>query len=314
MNSATKKTASTEESTQGGGRVSIRHLIVWPAIYLLMRMAAPFIQLPNPALGNIVATVVFLLLPLLWLREISRNPPRARIALPVFLILALIWGELLLGMPFGVLRHINWHHHLYAARFMLLFARPMADLALITAAAVMGTLVAKVISDPKMLLPVAVVGALVDYWGVYMGTTSAFIKASPDFVRAVSAGIPSFGGGLTQRGVQPASFVGFGDWLFLTMFLAVAFRYDLQPRRTFWALLAFLVPAMLIVIFGGLDYLPAIVPMALAIVCVNGKKLKMSRSEAFATFYALLMVLAMVGVYALVTGHTQHPLPPTGGK
>ncbi|HEY3411796.1 MAG TPA: hypothetical protein VGM51_01935 [Armatimonadota bacterium] len=300
MNSATKKASGADEPFERKRRISIGRLIVWPAAYLLLRMAAPFIRLPFPALANIVATVVFLLLPLLWLREISRNAPRIRVALPVFLILAVVWAELLLGMPFGVLRHIDWRHHLHAARFMLLFDRPMADLALITAAALMGTLVAKVISDPKMLLPVALVGALVDYWGVYLGTTSAFIKASPNLVRAVSAGIPTFGGGLTQRGVQPASFVGFGDWLFLTMFLAVAFRYDLQPRRTFWALLAFLVPAMLIVIFGGLDYLPAIVPMALAIVCVNGRRLKMSRSETFASLYALLMVLAMAGIYTLV--------------
>lgn len=286
---------------------SFHHLLVWPAAYLLLRMAAPFIRLPFPALADIIATVVFLLLPLLWLREIARNPPRARLALPLFVVLAVIWGELLLGQPFGVLRHVEWKHHLHAARFMLLFARPFADLALITAAALMGTLVARVISDPKMLLPVAVVGGLVDYWGVYMGTTSAFIKASPSFVRAVSAGIPSFGGGLTPSGVQPASFVGFGDWLFLTMFLAVAFRYDLQPRKTFWVLLAFLAPAMLIVIFGGLDYLPAIVPMALAIVSVNGRRLKMSRSETFATLYAMLMVLAMVGLYTLVTRHGQHP-------
>jgi hypothetical protein len=275
--------------------------LVWPAAYLALRLLAPFIPMPFPVAGSVLATVVFLLLPLLWLRVLSRSRPPVGVAIGCFVLLALVWGEFLLGRPFGLFTHINWRAHPDGFQLMRLIHRPVADLALITAAALLGATLARLISDPKMLLPVVLVGALVDYWGVYMGTTHAVITLAPHVVQSASAAIPAFGGGATPAGLQPASFVGFGDWLFLTMFLAVAYRYDLQPRRTFWALLAFLIPAMLIVIFGGLDFLPAVVPMALAIFVVNGRRLKLSRPEAFATFYALLMVGAMIAAYSILT-------------
>lgn len=256
--------------------------------------------MPHPAVGSVLATVLFLLIPLLWLRRVSRWRPSPAVGVALFALLAFVWAEVLLGIPFGFLKHVDWKHHHNALYVMILVHRPIADLALISAAAVLGAALSRIVTDPKMLLPIAFVGAMVDYWGVTVGTTATFIKASPALVSAVSAGIPSFGGGVNPAGVQPASYVGFGDWMFLTMFLAVAFRYDLQPRRTFWALLCFLAPAMLLIVFNRLDYLPAIVPMALAIFAVNGRRLKLSRAEAFATLYAVLMVVGLVAAYTLV--------------
>lgn len=288
------------ETPHPSSRHSLEWLL-WPLVYLSLRLAAPFIPMPYPVLGNILATVVFLLLPLLWLRELSRVRPHPAVAVGLFVALALVWSELLLGRPFGVFGLVDWRAHPDALFAMRLAYRPVADLALITAAALLGLTLARLISDPKMLLPVVLVGALVDYWGVYMGTTHAMIVNVPHVVQSASAAIPSFGGGATPTGLKAASFVGFGDWLFLGLFLAVAWRYDLHPRRTFWALLAFLVPAMLIVIFGGLDFLPAVVPMALAIFVVNGRRLKLSRAETFATLYALLMVAVMIGAYSVVS-------------
>lgn len=284
--------------------------LVWPVVYLALRIEAPFVRMPHPAVGSILATVLFLLIPLLWLQRVSERRLRLRFGILAFVALALLWSELLIGLPFGLLRHIDWRHHHTAVHAMALVARPVADLALITAAALLGTLLARIVSDPKMLLPIAFFGAVVDYWGVYAGTTSAFIHAAPKLVQKVSAEIPAFGSAYQPRGLHAASFVGFGDWLFLSMFLAVAWRYDLQPRRTFWALLGFLIPAMLVVIFGGLDYLPAIVPMALAIFAVNGRRLKLSREETFACLYALLLVAAMIGAYTLLAGHFTHSHAP----
>jgi hypothetical protein len=281
--------------------------VVWPALYLILRLAAPFIPMPFPRVGSILATLVFLLLPLLWLRTLSRSRPRPALAIGLFVVLALVWGEFLLGRPFGLLNYVNWSAHPTALVGMRLFHRPVADLALITAAALLGVLLAGLISDPKMLLPVVLVGAIVDFWGVFMGTTHTAITLAPDAVRSASAAIPTFGGGATQAGLEPASFVGFGDWLFLAMFLAVTYRHDLHPRRTFWALLISLVAAMLIIMFDGLDFLPAIVPMALAIFIVNGRRLKLSRAETFATLYALLMVAAMIGAYTLVSSRLFTP-------
>lgn len=286
--------------------------LVWPALYLVLRVSAPFIPMPHPRVGSVLSTVVFLLLPLLWLRDLSRIRPHPLVALGLFIVMALVWSELLLGGPFGLLRHPHWWRaHPDAFLVMRIVYRPVADLALITAATLLGSTLARLISDPKMLLPVIIAGALVDYWGVYMGTTRAMIVNVPHVVQSASAAIPTFGGGATSAGLTPASFVGFGDWLFLAMFLAVAWRYNLHPRRTFWALLAFLIPAMLIVILGVVDSLPAVVPMALAIFVVNGRRLKLSRAETFATIYAVLMVVAMIGAYSIVASRMTPTSPPS---
>jgi len=287
-----------------------RWRLLWPVAYVILRVAAPFVRMPHPAVGSVLATVLFLLVPLMWLRRVSEWRLRFRIGFPAFVALALVWSEIRLGLPTGVLGLIPWNHHLNALHAMALVAHPIADIALISAAALLGTLLSRIISDPKMLLPVAFVGAVVDYWGVYLGTTAAFIHAAPELVQKASAEIPAFGSAYQPQGLHIASFVGFGDWLFLTMFLAVAWRYDLQPRRTFWALLGFLVPAMLIVVFGGLNYLPAIVPMALAVFAVNGRRLKLSREETFASLYALLLVAALIGAYTLVAAHFLHAHVP----
>ncbi|HEY3267235.1 MAG TPA: hypothetical protein VGM37_09930 [Armatimonadota bacterium] len=279
---------------------------LWPAIYLALRLAAPFIRMPHPALGNLVATIVFLLLPLLWLRTISVGKVHPAVGVALFLVFAVVWGELVLGMPFGVLAHVPWKAHPMALDALRLTFRPFGDVALITAAALLGAALAGIISDPKMLLPVALVGGLVDYWGVYYGTTHAFLQAAPDFVRSASVGIPSFGGGFTATGLRPVSFVGFGDWVFLAMFLTVAARYDLSPRRTFWVLLGFLVPAMLLVLFGVVDTLPAVVPMALAIFTVNGRRLKLSRSEALSTLIAVALVVCAIAAYMLALQRLHH--------
>lgn len=284
--------------------------LVWPALYLILKVAAPFIPMPYPILGSILSTVLFLLVPLLWIRSLSRMRPHPAMAVGLFIVLALVWGEFLLFRPFGVflLPRAWWSGHPNLAVIFAVMRRPVADLALISAAGILGITLARLISDPKMLLPVVLVGALVDYWGVYMGTTQAMLVNVPHVVQSASAAIPAFGGA-RGGGMQAASFVGFGDWLFLAMFLAVAWRYALSPRRTFWALLAFLVPAMFLVIFGPLDFLPAIVPMALAIFVVNGRRLKLTRAETFATIYAMLMVGAMIGAYTLISARLAPAAP-----
>lgn len=286
---------------------------LWPALYLALRLAAPFLPVkPSPA-TDLVATVVFLLVPLLWIRALSRFwtvPPA--VAVGLFAALALVWGEFLLGKPLGLLRLVDWSAHPDGARAMLLASRPVADLALITGAALLGVALARIITDPKMLLPVALAGALVDYWGVYMGTTNMAIQMAPELVRSVSAGIPTLGGGFAE-GLQPAAFVGFGDWLFLAMFLAVTVRYDLHPDRTFWALLLCLIPAMLLVMFGQLDYLPAVVPMAIAVFAVNGRRLRLTRQEAISTVIAIALVSALLyAVFTLTTRAFVSPAPPGG--
>ena len=277
-------------------------LWIWPVIYLLLRIAAPYISIPGgEALSSIVSTVVFIIVPLAWLFRLTERQLSWRVGLLFFLLAAFIWAELLLGRPIGFLRYVNWELHKREFVVMLMFTFPVADLALITGAGLLGASLASIIRDPKMLLPVTLVAAIVDFWGVYVGTTHMFLEKAPQIVTAVSSSIPRFGGGLTPSGLKPISYIGFGDWFFLALFMTVCWRFHLQPHKTFWWLLALLVPAMLLVIFPVLDYLPALVPMALAIFLVNGNRLKLSRAETFATLYGLLFIGCLLGAFSLVS-------------
>jgi hypothetical protein len=280
---------------------SARAFWLWPIVYLVLRLIAPFIKLPWPVVATIIATVVFLITPMLWLRALTARQWPLWGMVATMVVMTLVWSELAVGQPVGFLGHVDWKHNTGLAKAAVLVLRPVADLALITAGASLGMLVARLIRDPKMLLPVAVAGAVVDFWGVFFGTTNAALKHTPAVVQAASAGIPTLGGGATRQGMAPISYVGVGDWLFLGLFLAVASTFQLQPRRTFWTLTAFVIAAMFLVLFDVVSYLPAIVPMAIAVLWVNRAELRLSRSEAFAVMYAVLMVAAMIGLYVFAT-------------
>jgi hypothetical protein len=274
--------------------------LLWPLAYAILRLAAPYIPAPGGVAGTVIATVLFLLVPLLWIRDVARMRPPTGLAIALFLVFGLLWAEILLGEPAGLIWALPWRRHPDARLLAGTVARPFADLCLITAASFLGAALSRIVRDPKMLLPITVVGALVDYWGVYYGTTHYAVQNMRGLVTNLSASIPSLGGAKAPGGLEPVSDVGFGDWFFLTMFMAIAFRYDLQPRRTFWTLLALLIPSMLLVLLSDrVQAVPAVVPMAVAVLAVNWKRLRLTREEAFATLYAMLMVAAMIAGYTL---------------
>ena len=186
---------------------SARAFWLWPIVYLVLRLIAPFIKLPWPVVATIIATVVFLITPMLWLRALTARQWPLWGMVATMVVMTLVWSELAVGQPVGFLGHVDWKHNTGLAKAAVLVLRPVADLALITAGASLGMLVARLIRDPKMLLPVAVAGAVVDFWGVFFGTTNAALKHTPAVVQAASAGIPTLGGGATRQGMAPISYV-----------------------------------------------------------------------------------------------------------
>jgi hypothetical protein len=167
---------------------------------------------------------------------------------------------------------------------------PWVNLALIFTTVMTGTLIAYAIREAAVLLPVLMVSALVDYWGVYYGTTHFFVKHAPRVVEKVSAKAPviSFGGI-----PQPAPTIGPGDFVFLGIFFACLYQFDLHVTRTFWAFTALLFVALVLVFIYPIP-IPGLVPMAIAMVLVNGRRLKLSRSEVFATIYVVAALAALL--------------------
>ena len=168
-----------------------------------------------------------------------------------------------------------------------------SDLFLIAAAAMLGHILAGLFREPSILAPVAIASALVDYWGVYFGTTKTVIEKHPDLVSKLSVQVPI--PGMVDFPIG----IGFGDFVFLAMFLVCALRFGMRERLTFWLSLAFLATAMMIVVYVGPN-VPALVPMAVAFLAANVGCFRLQRAEAMAMLYAALIVGAVVAVVAAV--------------
>ncbi|MBW3625463.1 MAG: hypothetical protein KY468_18870 [Armatimonadetes bacterium] len=234
--------------------------------------------------GLFISLVPMMLLQLLLVRYLSAWEGSLAARMGVFLASAAIWGSLILlfsrvGGPPGM--------------FLDLVLGPWTNLSLIAATVLLGAFISLAVKDAPLLLPVLLVGGIVDYWGVYYGTTHQVIKNAPQIVERVSAKVPSvsFGGIYV-----PPTTIGPGDFLFLGIFFACMYRFGFDVKRTFWMFYVLLLVSLVLVNVFPIP-IPALVPMAVAMLAVNWRKLRLSRAELYATAYVLaFLVVLLVGV------------------
>ena len=157
-----------------------------------------------------------------------------------------------------------------------------------------GIALSRIVREPNVLLPVALVAMPVDYIGAMtgIGFTQNVVQSHPEIVRAVSVPVPTVGG------LHPLGFIGPGDALFLAFFLAAVLRLDLNTRGTFWWMYGLLTAALLFVLRTGID-VAALVPMGLAVLIANGRLMRLQRSEVYATVYAVTLILALIVAFYL---------------
>lgn len=159
------------------------------------------------------------------------------------------------------------------------------QLSLMSLAAFLGCTVSHIVREPNLLLPVAMVAALVDYWNVNLGPLGHFIENKPSVVSAVAVHMPSPVPGI------PAMMVGMGDFVFLAMYFAILFRFGMNVRGTFWLGYVVLTASMLFVLKAGV--LPALIPMGIVVIVANARHFKLSREEKVAVLYAAVLVLVL---------------------
>ena len=161
-------------------------------------------------------------------------------------------------------------------------------LAIITAAASIGYLVALRVRDRNLLLPVVMFAAYIDFWTVTRGPVSAVLEKAPEVAMAVAAPIPAAGTGV----FVPMTMVGPGDFLFMALVFAAVHRLGLNGARNYWFVFAGMTLGMLAVLFGLLPALPALVVLAVSVVAANWGKFKLTRQEAVSTAIVGLVLLA----------------------
>lgn len=282
---------SEEGGPTGGGKApaqQYRVLLLWALAFLAFRVL--FVRLDGlpPSLALPVGVAVFMLLSLLGPRYAAplRLPP------VVSLLGFMLFGALSLGIAAW------WGGP--PPRPLPVPLAAVADLCLILAAIALGHLLLRLFREPNLLVPAAVAAAVIDYAMVYSpsGTTRALLEQHAEVVDKLSVAVPVPGMPDLQLGV------GFGDFVFLSLFLAAAVRFDLRERRTFWVCTAFLVVAMALVALTGVP-VPALVPMAIAFVVANAGRIRFAREEVRA-MGVVALVIAAAAVLALVARTLRH--------
>ena len=173
------------------------------------------------------------------------------------------------------------------------------------AAVFLGRIVSRMLREPSILLPVAVVAAVVDFWGVYWGFVAHVSEKAPEVAQSLSAQVPQMAD--MPIAVPMVGAIGAGDFLFLALFMAALHRMGLRLRPTMWALtitltlgptLALLIPKWLF--HHELDRLPGLPFISLAALAANWRSLRPSREERWALLYAGVTVAAVIGAFVAI--------------
>lgn len=280
-------------------RQDILYSVVTGLAYIGFQQMLSSLRVTNPLLLTGLS-LVSLLISLVFTVRMARA-----LCSPLSQWLCLAFSAVIM-LPFVLLPIIPMHSkaqalsavRVYTAYLDVFRAIPaLRGLLLICLAVSFGVVISRLVREIKILLPVAVVLAMVDLYVVFGGglVTQANTGKAPVASMAMSAlTVP-----LTPKmpkGVPapPPLAVGFADFMFIALFFACFARFQLPARKTFLILCGVLCAYLVTVVVGKID-LPALVPIAAVVIGVNLRAFRYERSEAFALLYAGLIVLAVLG-------------------
>ena len=256
-------------------------------IYLVLRVTIPMMRLGflNSIALVVVSIALMMLVQLALAVCIAGIGLRPRNAFLLALVSALVFV--------GMLMILN-SPHLSASKHVLRGLVGFQQLALMLFAAFLGCGFSYIVREPNILLPVAMFAAVVDLWNVSIGPLGQVIKTKPDMVAAVAVQMPTPVPGI------PGTMIGMGDFVFLALYFSVLYRFAMNVRGTFWLGYALLTASMLFVLSSGV--LPALIPVALAVIIANRRLFKLSRDEKLAIVYVGIFVVVLLtasGVFFL---------------
>lgn len=168
----------------------------------------------------------------------------------------------------------------------------------------LGALIATLLKDKNMILPIAIVLAILDMLLVFtpVGTVNQVLRKAPVAFTSVALSVPkvrTHAEPQAPRGaaLAPAAYAGPADFVFLSMFFVALFRFEMRTKET----LLWVIPALIVYMgLTGLTHmsLPAMVPIGLVVLIVNAREFKLTMEEAITTgvFAALALGLLIYGL------------------
>lgn len=176
----------------------------------------------------------------------------------------------------------------------------------------LGALLATLIKDRNLLLPVALFLALFDVFLVLTpsGITRTIMKAAPKLLPAVAHQVPAVQTQTpTGTPVAPFAFVGPADFLFMGLFFVALYRFNLRAKATFLWLLAALAAYLVLALFVG--PVPLLVPIGLTVLIVNLPEFKMNREEWVSTAIVAALGLGLI-TWSATRRPASGPIPQAG--
>lgn len=182
-----------------------------------------------------------------------------------------------------------------------------------------GQILARLIRDRAMLVPVGIIAGLVDFWGVFWGPVGSWSSGAPVAVSkmasAASAAVDipqsiQLPPQLAVFGhITPPSSIGIGDFVFLALFLTCAYRLGFSPKRSMWGIFCGLLLSSIILALNGqtlfgidinIAYLPGLVFICGGVLLANIGSWQLSRQEWAMTSAVVAVFLLFIGRSAYV--------------
>ena len=277
-------------------------LAAYVAFNLLLPLAPAFSDTVL-ALLAFPSTAVFMLLQLWLIRAVVNLRIKPLLSFGLTLLFTAVFAGLVLYL------HPNPHWLFIINKAIFDTVPLLMGLSIILACTFFGNLLSRIIREPNVLLPVAVIAMPIDAIGAMMtvGFTHTVVTNHPEIARIVSVPVPSVGSTPHHGALHPIAFVGPGDILFMAFFLAVVLRLNMNVRGTFWWIYGLLTVTMLYVLSPWGINIAALVPMGVAVLIANFKYFKLKREEVFATLYAGGLILVLVtGFYFYAHSRLAH--------
>lgn len=252
----------------------------------LMRVGLGLVSVPLGAVpvANVFLTALFIGVPIFALFAASSSPWTPRSAL-----LFTLAGLLLHFGLFAIVRSGAMGTGWGAA-----IGGSVAQIGLVTWCTGLGALLATMLKDRNLLIPVSIFLVAFDVFLVLtpIGPTQQILKKAPEILPAIGLSIPKVVSAPTHGPVGTLAYVGPADLLFMGMFFVAMFRFGMRTKQTMIALIPMILGYLALTYFAGA--VPLLVPIGITVLAVNFREFKLSKEEWLSTGLITLIALGLI--------------------
>jgi hypothetical protein len=153
-------------------------------------------------------------------------------------------------------------------------------LCLISAAGLIGRIIAVRIDEAAFLIPLCLVAAFADIWSAFYGVTSELVSKKSEILNYLLMRYPTLSAGDLRQ------YIGISDFLFATILMGAAMNFKLNVKKTYvgFAVSFFLTFLTVVLTHSGIPAIPA---LSAAFIIVNASNLKIKYEDIKTMFIVI---------------------------